>query len=206
MVNRPVTPMRRLYYRAVWIFYVYFGGFFLHSLATILLFLFVPQRTARRIDPVFNGWHAAARLRAWGEFLLGLGFHTVVALWLGPGLWLVLLGLPLAVFAWVWSLLLYVYHYDTTVGRDVRHNVRSLPRQPLLAWIFLNFNEHATHHHDPSIPWYLLPSHRHTLPEEFASNEAPGSLRDAIWQQRRGPKIVMRESVRGESRPDGDTA
>ncbi|HEX9948222.1 MAG TPA: fatty acid desaturase, partial [Allosphingosinicella sp.] len=43
------------------------------------------------------------------------------------------LGLPVLVFAWFWSMLLYVYHYRTSVGRDVRLNVRSLPRQPFFS-------------------------------------------------------------------------
>jgi len=60
------------------------------------------------------------------------------------------------------------------------------------AWLLMNFNEHATHHADPSIPWYALPSNRHELPLEFRSNENVRSIWSALWQQRRGPTIVER--------------
>lgn len=186
-----ITSVRRLYYRAVWIFYVFMGGFFLHSLVTILLFLLVPTRTLRKIDPVFNGWRPSMRLRAWGEFAFGLGLHGTIAATLGFDQWLLLLGWPLVAFAWVWSLLLYIYHYDTSVGTEVRYNVRSLPRHPFASWLFLNFNEHATHHYDPSIPWHLLPEHRRPLPERFASNENVRSIAGAILQQLRGPRLVI---------------
>jgi fatty acid desaturase len=101
----------------------------------------------------------------------------------------VVLGLPLAVFAWVWSLLLYVYHYGATTGPDVRHNVRSLPRQRFFSWLLLNFNEHATHHYDPAIPWHQLPERRHILPPSYHQNENVTSLWQAVWQQRKGPRI-----------------
>jgi fatty acid desaturase len=82
-----------------------------------------------------------------------------------------------------------VYHYDTTVGPDVRHNVRSLPRQRFFSWLLLNFNEHATHHYDPNIPWHQLPDRRHILPEAYHHNQGVTSLWQAIWQQTRGPHI-----------------
>ena len=186
----PLSPLCRAYYHAVWIFFVFFGGFFVHSLVSILLFLVVPTRTAERISPVFRHWRADRRLRAWAELGAGIGFHAAVWAVAGPGGWMVSLGLPLAVFAWVWSLLLYVYHYGTTVGPDVRHNVRSLPRQRFFSWLLLNFNEHSTHHYDPTIPWNELPERRHVLPPSHAEhNETVGSLWEAIWQQRKGPLI-----------------
>lgn len=184
-----VTPLKRAYYHAVWIFFVFMGGFFVHSLVSVLLFLVVPTRQAERISPVFKQWKAERRLRAWAEFGLGIGFHAAVWALVGGRGWLVCLGLPLAVFAWVWSLLLYVYHYDTTVGDDVRHNVRSLPRQRFFSWLLLNFNEHATHHHDPRIPWHELPKRQHVLPDAYRENQKVTTLWQAIWQQRNGPMI-----------------
>jgi fatty acid desaturase len=185
----PLTPLRRGYYHAVWIFFVFFGGFFVHSLVSVLLFLLVPTARAERISPVFKHWSAPRRLRSWAELAGGVAFHAAVWAALGAGGWLVAIGLPLAVFAWVWSLLLYVYHYDTTVGPDVRHNVRSLPRQRFFSWLLLNFNEHATHHYDPTIPWHQLPERRHVLPDAFHENQKVTSIWQAIWQQRKGPQI-----------------
>jgi fatty acid desaturase len=190
-VGADVSRAGRAYYRVVWAFYVFGGGFFLHSLVTILLFLFVPGRLAVRIDPVFAGWRPAARLRSWLEMLLAVAVHAAVAAWSG-GAWLLIFGAPLLVFAWVWSLLLYVYHYRTTVGPAVRCNVRSLPRQWFFSWLLLNFNEHVTHHADPGIPWYQLPQRRVELPQAFAANQDVGSLWQAIWQQRRGPVLSER--------------
>jgi fatty acid desaturase len=190
----PLTPGRRLYYRLVWLFYVYLGGFFLHSLISILLFLAAPVSWARTLSPVFNGWKMRMRLITWCELIVGIALHASVWIFLGFDVWCATLGLPMAVFAWFWSLLLYIYHYDTTFGPDVRHNVRSLPRHPFFSWLLLNFNEHATHHYDPSIPWHELPAHRHELPDGFESNQGVRTIWEAIWQQRKGPLLWERSS------------
>jgi fatty acid desaturase len=186
----PATPARRAWARVVWTFYVFGGGFYLHSLATILIFLLVPSRAARRIDRVFAGWSARERLRAWVEFGAAVAFHVVVARVAGAAGWAIALGLPLALFAWLWSLLLYVYHYRTSVGPHVRHNVRSLRPHPFFSWLLLNFNEHVTHHADPSLPWYELPRRRTELPPELAANQNVETLLAAIRQQWRGPVLV----------------
>lgn len=181
------SPARAAGLRLLWFFYVFAGGFFLHTLAAILIFLLVPERLAIRISPVFRAWPFRLRLRAWGELALGIALHAAVASLLGGAAWLALLGLPLIAFAWFWSLLLYVYHYRTSVGPDVRNNVRSLPPQPFFSWLLLNFNEHATHHGDPTIPWYALPERRRMLPPSHAANDDVRSLPQAVWRQRRGP-------------------
>lgn len=181
------SERRRGALRALWIFYVFGGGFFLHTLATILIFLIVPSRTAVRISPVFRAWPPRLRRRAWAEFVGGIGLHVLVGLVFGWTAWLALLGLPMLVFAWFWSMMLYIYHYRTSVGSDVRHNVRSLPRQPFFSWLLLNFNEHATHHRDPTIPWYELPARRYALPPSHAPNNDVATLAGAILQQRKGP-------------------
>jgi fatty acid desaturase len=188
-VSASAPAWARVRYKGVWFFYVFCGGFFLHSLATILIFLFVPSARAVKISPVFRAWHPRLRLRAGLELALGIGIHAAVALLLGNAMYFALLGLPTIVFAWVWSLLLYIYHYRTSVGPDVVHNVRSLPRQPFFSWLLLNFNEHATHHRDPSIPWYALPERRCRLPESHSGNDDVATLAAAVWQQRRGPVL-----------------
>lgn len=175
--------------RWLWRFYVFGGGFFLHTLAAILIFLLLPERRAARISPVFRGWPARLRLLSWLQFAAGLLFHAAVAGFLGGAAWFAMLGLPMLVFAWFWSMLLYVYHYRTSVGPDVRLNVRSLPRQPFFSWLLLNFNEHATHHRDPTIPWYDLPGRRFTLPASHAANDDARTLAAAVLQQRAGPVL-----------------
>ena len=74
----------------------------------------------------------------------------------------------------------------------MRYNARALPRQPLLSWLLLNFNEHVTNHVDPSIPWYQLPARRVELPARFSANQDVASLWQAVWQQRRGPVLCAR--------------
>lgn len=173
--------------RRLWRFYVFAGGFFLHTLATILIFLLVPERRAVAVSPVFRAWPLRLRLRSWAEFAAGIAVHSAVGYACGAPAWFALLGLPMLVFAWFWSMLLYVYHYRTSVGPDVRHNVRSLPRQPFFSWLLLNFNEHATHHWDPTIPWHELPARRHRLPASHAANDDVTSLFEAVRRQREGP-------------------
>lgn len=198
----PGPPWRRALARVqghlLWLLAVFAGGFFIHSLVSVLLFLLLPTALARRVSPAFHGWRPRHRLRAWLELLLGASLHLLVWGLGGASLWLATLGLPLLVFAWVWSLMLYIYHYDTTLGGEVRQNVRSLrPRHRLLSWIMLNFSEHATHHADPQIPWYLLPERRVT--PAHPENQRVDTLTAAILQQLRGPSFVERPPA--EPRP-----
>ena len=201
VVLPPGPPWRRSLTRGwgwlTWLLAVFAGGFFLHSLVSVVLFLLLPTALACRISPAFKGWRPRDRARAWLELLLGFGLHFLV--WrlghgsLGDGaLWLAALGLPLLAFAWVWSMLLYIYHYRTTLGGDIRYNVRSLPPGRLLSWVLLNFNEHTTHHADPRIPWYLLPELRVEPPPGYAANHNVDTVAAAILQQLRGPMFVER--------------
>lgn len=173
--------------RRLWFFYVFGAGFYLHTLATILIFLIVPSRQAVRISPVFRAWPPRLRMKAWIQLGAGLGLHLFVAWAWGAAAWFALLGLPILVFAWFWSMMLYIYHHRTSVGPDVRHNVRSLPRQPFFSWLLLNFNEHSTHHRDPNIPWYELPARRYALPPSHAANQDVSTLFEAVMRQREGP-------------------
>lgn len=193
LVPRDSDPSVAAARRRLWFFYVFAGGFFLHTLATILIFLLVPTRRAIALSPVFRAWRPRQRSRAWAEFGAGIALHVTVILALGAQVWLAVLGLPMIVFAWFWSMLLYIYHYRTTVGPEVRHNVRSLPHQPFFSWLLLNFNEHATHHWDTSIPWYVLPDYRRPLPPSHAGNEDVATLFEAILRQRRGPIVWSSE-------------
>ena len=54
-------------------------------------------------------------------FCIGLLFHYVTFQLLGKQYYLLVLGFPMLSFAWVLSLLVYIFHYDTTIGEEVRY-------------------------------------------------------------------------------------
>jgi fatty acid desaturase len=178
---------------ALWYLGVFAGGFFVHSLVSVVLFLAMPLRLARRISPAFRGWTHVDQLRSLAAFGLGLGLHLGVAGLFGARVWVLTLGWPLLAFAWVYSLLVYIYHYDTDYGPQVRFHVRGLRRSPVAAWWLLNFNEHATHHRAPKLPWYELPAHGEPLPPAHADNQKIETIGAAILHQLRGPRIIERE-------------
>ncbi|MBE7552092.1 MAG: fatty acid desaturase [Anaerolineales bacterium] len=184
----PVTPFIRGVCYLLWFLGVFAGGWFLHSLASIVIFLCLPTGQAQKISPAFKNWQPCDRLIAWGQFLAGLAFHAMIAWLFGwPG-WLFTLGLPLLSFAWVWSLLVYIFHYQTTIGAQVRFNVRAIEGNRFFTWLLMNFNEHATHHMYPNIPWYELPLKRQDLPRPFDKhNQDVHSIWQAIWNQLGGP-------------------
>ncbi|MCA9682630.1 MAG: fatty acid desaturase [Myxococcales bacterium] len=196
VVPRRATALGRFLQRAwchlLWFVAVFAGGWFLHSLISVVLFLAMPLSLARRISPAFKGWRGTDQLRSLAAFSLGLGLHLAVAMVLGPRAWALTLGLPLLAFAWVYSLLVYIYHYDTDYGPAVRFHVRSLRPNPLASWWLLNFNDHATHHREPKLPWYRLPEHREPLPDAHADNQKVDSVSAAILMQLRGPRIIER--------------
>lgn len=186
-------PLRRALARLIWFAAVFAGGFFLHSLISVVLFLLLPLAIARRVSPAFEGWTTTLRLRSLAAFAVGVGVHTAVVASFGVDGWILTLGLPFLAFAFVYSLFVYIYHYDTSYGAPVRYNVRSLRPNPVISWWLLHFNEHATHHSDASIPWYQLPRARVTLPPEYADNQRVTTFAAAILQQLRGPRIVVEE-------------
>lgn len=190
VIRGRATPLRRAWCHLLWYLAVFAGGFFIHSLISVVLFLAMPLSLARRISPAFRGWRVTDQLRSLIGFSLGLGLHLGVAWLAGPRIWALTLGYPLLAFAWVYSLLVYIYHYDTDYGPAVRFHVRSLRRSPLASWWLLNFNEHATHHRNPKLPWYALPDHRQPLPAEHADNQNIETIAAAILGQLRGPKII----------------
>ena len=178
---------------ATWTLGVFAGGFYLHGLVSVVLFLLLPLALARRVSPAFAGWRPRLRARAWAE--LGAGVLLHAGLWLGLGreAWLAALGLPTLAFAWIYSMLVYIYHYRTPVGAEVRSNVRSLPPSSVMSWVLLNFNEHATHHADPRIPWYLLPLRR-SAARPAPEARPPRTIARAVLRQLRGPIFVEREA------------
>lgn len=194
--KKPITPLRKVYYYTIWIGAVFMGGYFIHSLVSVLLFLCLPTSVARRISPAFEGWTLKDQFWSWLQFLVGIGFHIFVFKIMGYEAWLTILALPLLAFAWVWSLLVYIFHYDTSIGDGVRYNVRSLRRHWFFSWLLMNFNEHATHHQRPNIPWYQLPAQRRPLPEDYQHNQKVQTIFQAIFFQLKGPIIVYEGDIK----------
>ncbi|WP_020535367.1 fatty acid desaturase family protein [Lewinella cohaerens] len=183
--------LKKIYYHVLWYISVFFGGLFIHSLVSVILFLFIPPRWARKISPAFEGWTLKDQFQSILLFSLGVGLHLAVYFFFGWEVYLWTMGYPMIAFAWILSLFVYIFHYDTTVGDQVRFNVRSVNRLPFFSWVLMNFNEHATHHQHPNIPWYELPEKRTTLPKDFADkNQNTWSLFSAIFQQIKGPRII----------------
>ena len=123
---------------------------------------------------------------------MGAVLHVLVWSAFGVEVWSLLLGWPLLCFAWVYSVLVYIYHYKTTYGVPTQHNVRSLDRHWFFSWWLLNFNEHTTHHADPNIAWQDLPNHRSELPESHRSNQNVNTVWEAVFQLAGGPNIVTK--------------
>lgn len=191
VIRGPATALRKARCYLLWYLAVFAGGFFLHSLVTVVLFLAMPLSLARRISPAFRGWRVTDQLRSLVGFGLGLGLHLGVAALAGPRVWALTLGGPLLAFAWVYSMLVYIYHYDTSYGPEVRFHVRSLRRSPVASWWLLNFNEHATHHRAPKLPWYALPDHPAPVAPDHADNQKVETILAAILRQLRGPRIIV---------------
>ncbi len=185
------TLLKKMYAYILWYLSVFLGGFFLHSLISVILFLFIPPKLSIKISPAFNNWTVKDQLRSILLFLFGVGFHIAILFVFGKTIYLYTLGYPMLAFAWVLSLLVYIFHYDTTKGDEVRFNVRSVKRIPVFSWILMNFNEHATHHQYPNIPWHELPLKSKPLPEKFESkNQSTRNFFKAILNQFKGPIIV----------------
>lgn len=183
--------LKTIYFYMLWYISVFFGGLFLHSLISVILFLFIPPKWAKKISPAFNGWTIKDQFKAILLFSIGVGFHLSIYYLFGQNIYLWTMGYPLLSFAWILSLFVYIFHYKTTVGNQVRYNVRSVKRLPFFSWLLMNFNEHATHHQFPNIPWYELPTKRTDLPKEFLDkNQNTWNLFKAIFQQIKGPRII----------------
>ncbi|MCB9750821.1 MAG: fatty acid desaturase [Myxococcales bacterium] len=192
VTDHPNSRARRLWFHLLWYLGVFAGGYFIHGVVSILLFVCLPLPLARRVSPAFKGWRRRDQLRSLLCVALGIVLHAAIARSCGLAVYTVVLGAPMLVFAWVYSLLVYIYHCRATYGPRVRDNVRSLRRHWLLSWWLLNFNEHVTHHGDPSVPWYRLPAARRELPRTHAVNQDIATIGAAILNLLRGPVIVAR--------------
>jgi fatty acid desaturase len=186
-------PLRRAWYFVLWYLAVFAGGWFVHSLVSVVFFLILPLRVAQRVSPAFKGWRRRDQLASLAVFGAALSLHLAIGWAFGARTWALLLGWPLVAFAWCYSLLVYIYHYDTDYGPAVRHHVRSLRPHPLASWWLLGFSDHATHHRDPRLPWYALAEQREPLPPEHAGNQKVETIAAAIVQQLRGPRIIELE-------------
>ncbi|MFC6268383.1 fatty acid desaturase family protein [Frigoriflavimonas asaccharolytica] len=190
IVKGKFKKLKTIYYYIIWYLNVFFGGFFLHSLVSVFLFLFMPPKLALKISPAFKGWTFKDQLKSIALFSLSVAFHFSAYLLLGKEVYLLSFGYPLLSFAWILSLLVYIFHYDTTIGNEVRYNVRSVKSVPFLSWILMNFNDHATHHQYPNIPWHELPKKRKILPQYYLEkNQTTWSFFRAIINQLKGPHI-----------------
>ena len=132
---------------------------------------------------------------AWDSILGGV--------WIGFGqdAWLAALGRPFLFFAWVYSLLVYIYHYRTSYGDQVVYNVRSVSAHGFFRWWLLNFNHHRVHHRYPTLPWHMLPDEPADLPEDFKRNENVENIGQAIKQQLRGPQIFVEPKSQHQDEP-----
>lgn len=189
-----LTPLKKYCYHILWFVSIFLGGFFIHSLVSVFLFLFIPSGIARGISPAFEGWRIKDQIISILLFSLGVGFHFLIYHTFGWPIYLLILGFPMLSFAWILSMFVYIFHYGTTIGEQVRFNVRSIPQTPIFSWILMNFNQHATHHQFPNIPWYDLPQKQKALPAAFAEkNQTVDNLVSAVCQQIKGPNIVIKK-------------
>jgi len=190
----------KVYYYAIWYISVFCGGFFFHSLVSVILFLFVPPFLANRISPAFQGWNLSLQLQSISEFMLALFFHILLYKLTSQDLYMHFIGYPFISFAFILSSMLYIFHYRTTNGEEARFHARSLRPSFFLSWILLNFNEHATHHQKPNIPWYDLPSKRMELPSYYKEkNETVSTFLSAILQQWKGPTLIYEPYTKSNS-------
>jgi len=75
-------------------------------------------------------------------------------------------------------------------------NVRALRQHGVLSWLWLNFNQHASHHMFPNVPWYQLPERRQELPAPLrVKNQDTDRYWRAILQQLAGPTIVYAQDA-----------
>jgi fatty acid desaturase len=182
------TRLRRFGAWCQWLGATYACGWFWHGLISILLFLMLPVSVAVRISPAFRGWSSSDRVWSIAAFAFALLLHGAAWAALGSDGWLVLVGAPLAVFSWIYSAQLYIYHYDSTTGPNVTHHARSLGG-PWVNWWLLNLNEHDTHHQRPAIVWYALPD---AAARAGRGPQARMSFLSGIRSQLKGPRIVVR--------------
>ena len=179
-----------LWPKFLWFAGILCGGWFIHSLVSIVLFLCLPVRISQNISPAFTGWTTRDQLRSILSFVTPITAHILTIQVVGSSLWAVCYLLPFGVFAVVYSLQLYIYHYRTSIGPKTLYHARRLKGPKWIAWWLLNLNEHDTHHQRPKIVWYALPESHKPLPNEFADNQNVETYIEGIIQQFNGPTLV----------------
>ncbi|MGC6507345.1 MAG: fatty acid desaturase family protein [Myxococcota bacterium] len=192
IVPKGASWLRRLIPHILWFAGIGLGGWFFHSLISILFFLFLPLKLAQKVSPAFKGWKRQDQLHSILAFALPILAHVVMCRWMGLSLWLTLYGYPFVVFAFVYSAQLYVYHYRTTLGPQTLFHARRLTGSKFISWWLLNLNEHDTHHQRPKVVWHQLPAAGRPLPSDFAHNQNVNTFTQGLFQQLKGPTIVER--------------
>lgn len=194
VVKGKFKTAKTIFYYIIWYLAIFCGGLFIHSLISVFLFLLIPPQLAVKISPAFKGWQWKDQFKAILLFSFGVAIHYGMYYFFGTQTYLLFLGYPMLSFAWVMSFLVYIFHYDTTIGEQVRYNVRSVKPVPFVSWVLMNFNEHATHHQYPHIPWYDLPKKRKALPKEYdVKNQNTWNFFQAALNQLKGPNIVYED-------------
>ena len=191
----PTNPNRlqRLWPQILWFSGILCGGWFIHSLISILLFLMLPVSIAQKVSPAFRGWTLRNQIVAGLCFFAPFGIHFVAVQLMGFERWSLCYLFPFVIFAIVYSLQLYVYHYRTTIGPKTLYHARRLSGPKWISWWLLNLNEHDTHHQRPKIVWYALPDSHKPLPTEFAHNQNVHTYFEGLRQQFNGPTLIERE-------------
>jgi fatty acid desaturase len=191
----PANPNRlqRLWPQILWFAGILCGGWFIHSLISILLFLMLPVSIARKVSPAFKGWTLRNQISAGLCFFAPFSIHFIAVKLIGIDRWVLCYLCPFAIFAIVYSLQLYVYHYRTTIGPKTLYHARRLSGPKWISWWLLNLNEHDTHHQRPKIVWYALPDSHKPLPVEFAHNQNVQTYFEGLRQQFKGPTLIERE-------------
>ena len=123
-------------------------------------------------------------------FVAPIGLHATTIHFVGFDLWSRCYLIPFAIFAVVYSLQLYIYHYRTTIGPKTLFHARRLSGPKWISWWLLNLNEHDTHHQRPKIVWYALPDCHKPLPIDFQHNQNVETYFEGIRQQFQGPTLV----------------
>ena len=182
---------QRTWPHLLWYLGILCGGWFIHSLISILLFLILPVRVAQKVSPAFKGWTLQDQIQSMICFVFPLAIHAIVLNRIGLEYWLLCYLIPFGVFAVVYSLQLYIYHYRTTMGKRTLFHARRLSGPKWISWWLLNLNEHDTHHQRPKIVWYALPDCHKNLPPEFAQNQNVHTYFEGVCQQFKGPTLVQ---------------
>jgi fatty acid desaturase len=135
-----------------------------------------------------------------------LATTTLLALYLGSWLPLMLVGLPSLYGAW----LSYLFGVSQHVGLaedtlDHRSNCRTIYMNPVLRFLYLNMNYHLEHHMFPMVPYHALPqlhdAMKHDCPAPYRNLfEAYREIIPTLWRQRKDPAYFIRRPVNNDNK------